>query len=75
MLKSVFQASSQSPLVNLCLVVRNWGDPPAVVTVHDRVSDETVRIGHVGTLEGTDLLVWLAACATAPVTVTVGPAS
>ncbi len=74
-LKGTFQASSQSPLVNLCLVVRNWGDRSVVVSVDGRFPHEGVRIGHVGTLEGTDLLVWLAVRATTPLSVAITPAS
>ncbi len=65
-------ASEQSPLENACLIVRNWGEAAARVAVNGRA--RTPRVGYLRSLEGTDLLVWLAVRATTPVQVTISPA-
>ena len=70
-------ASEQSPLVNACLILRGWGDASARVQVGGRTMSaaDGIRVGHVASLDGRDLIVWLAMRSDRPVSVTVSPAS
>ena len=53
-------ATPESPIVNLCLVIRNWGTRPAAIQFNGRpVSDKDCATGLVRTLEGDSLVVWL----------------
>ena len=53
-------ASPESPIENLCLVIKNWGDAPATIQINGRpVSGNDCATGVVRTLEGDDLVVWL----------------
>lgn len=65
------KATPKNPIVNLCLVVKNWGDRPVVVTVNGVAlpSGESFRYGLRRGLEGTDLVVWLKQSTTEPVRV------
>ena len=55
------QASASSPIVNPALVIRNWGDAEARLTVNGKPSavGDSLRFGQVHRLEGTDLVVWM----------------
>lgn len=69
------EASRGSPLVNLCLVVRNWsGEGAPEVQVGGRAMERgpDCRIAACGTLESQDLVVWLRLVAEAPVLVSLG---
>jgi hypothetical protein len=70
----VLEAGPESPLRNACLVIKGWGDAPTRVSVRGDSLLETGdhRVGRIRTLGGTDLLVWIAAEARAPVTITLG---
>jgi len=63
------QAGPDSPARNVCLIITGWGDSSPGVAVNGKVltSGEDYRIGHINTLEGTDLLVWLGLDSTQPV--------
>ena len=65
------KATPESPIVNLCLVVKNWGDRPAGVEVNGEAipNGELFRYGLRRELEGTDLIVWLKKTTTEPVRV------
>jgi hypothetical protein len=65
----ILDASADSPIVNACLVVKNGGDvPPALILDGvPAVEGRDVRFGQVPTLDGTDLVVWIAKESTAPV--------
>ncbi len=65
----VFDASADSPLVNACLVVKNWGDSVPGLTLDGvpAIEGRDVRFGPVPTLNGTDMVVWIAKGSTAPV--------
>ena len=53
-------ATPESPIVNLCLVIKNWGTMPAAIQINGRpVSDKDCATGLVQTLEGNHLVVWL----------------
>jgi len=52
------QASDNSPLFDPAVVVKNWNDDAARVTVDGRALPAgTVRIGTIRHLDGTDLVV------------------
>jgi len=65
------KATPENPIVNLCLVVKNWGDRPAGVKVNGTAipPGDAFRSGLRRTLEGTDLVVWLKQSTTEPVRV------
>ena len=65
------KATPENPIVNLCLVVKNWGDRPAGVKVNGTAlpPGELFRHGLRRGLEGTDLVVWLRQSTTEPVRV------
>ncbi len=65
----LLEASADSPMVNACLVVKNGGDMPPALAIDGipAVDGRDVRFGRVPTLDGTDLVVWIARESTAPV--------
>ena len=65
-------ASEGSPLNGLCLVVADWGDDDADVSI-DGVAQPrgpTCRMGHRGTQTGSDLVLWLDLKAITPLAIT-----
>ena len=70
------QASEVSPGVNPAVVIKNWGDGEARITLDGkpRPVGTDLRVGHVRRLEGTDLIVWFQTEATKPLHVSVTPA-
>ena len=65
------KATPESPIVNLCLIVKNWGDRPAAVKVDGAAipPGDSFRSGLRRGLEGTDLIVWLEQSTTEPLRV------
>ncbi|MGA2115851.1 MAG: LamG domain-containing protein [Bryobacteraceae bacterium] len=63
------RASSESPVVNPALIVRNWNGGARVLVN----GEPRGRIGQVFRLEGTDLVVWLELEATRPVMIQIEP--
>jgi hypothetical protein len=63
-------ATPESPVVNPCLVIRNWNGGAGRVTVDGKPGG---RAGLVQHLEGTDLVIWLELRATRTVKVEVAP--
>jgi hypothetical protein len=75
-LRARFLATADSPLVKACLIVKNWGDAPARVSVGTGPSaDGRARIGYLRSLEGTDLIVWLDVEASSDLPVVISPVS
>jgi hypothetical protein len=68
-------ASTESPLVNPALVLKNWGDRPATIAVDGSSLPlgPDCRLGRNRTLEGTDLVVWLRRESTQPILIRVAP--
>jgi len=68
-------ASDQSPLVNPCFVLRNWGDVGATLKVNGQAvpRGKNYRLGHCQRLEGTDLIVWIKTQATKPLRIELEP--
>jgi len=56
-----FDASSNSPIRNLALVVENWGTTPPQVSLNDLQLErgDTFRYGYRHTLDGSDLIIWI----------------
>jgi hypothetical protein len=67
-----FAASAQSPLRNLAVIVRNWGQTKASVTVEGQ-EKLSYRTGYHRHLEGTDLAVWVEVESNQPTQVTLTP--
>ena len=68
-------ASSESPVVNPVFVVEDWGTGRATLTIDGRKirRGKDFRFGHRHTFEGSDLIVWVRAESTKPITVTLKP--
>jgi hypothetical protein len=62
-------ASAASPLENVALIVKGWGDGVPSLTMDGRpvVRGSGLRVGHVRRLEATDLVVFVTLRATTPV--------
>jgi len=69
-----FAASTESPVRNLAIVVRNWGHTAVRVEV-DGYPDTPYRTGHHRRLEGTDLIVWIEITSNEPVELEWKPAT
>ena len=68
-------ASQESPLINPALIIKQWGKTPAEVVINDKPvpRGESCRIGHVPTLEGVNLVIWLKLESTRPVQLSIMP--
>ena len=66
-------ATPESPVVNLCLVIKNWGESPATsISLNGQpVSGDDGASGLVKSLDGDDLVVWLSVKSTQRVRVVV----
>jgi hypothetical protein len=62
------QASEGSPALNPAIVIKNWGEGDARVTLDGKpvAAGKGLRFGHVERLEGTDLIVWVQTQSTKP---------
>ncbi|HEX5790559.1 MAG TPA: LamG domain-containing protein [Luteolibacter sp.] len=60
-LEFTIDANELSPLVQLPVVIRNWGDRPAKVELADPGSSlgGECRVGAIHRLEGSDVVVWI----------------
>jgi hypothetical protein len=69
------QASEASPAVNPALVIKNWGDGEARLTLDAKPmkAGKDLRFGRIQRLEGTDLVVWIQTQATKPLRVRLAP--
>jgi hypothetical protein len=67
-LQGKIAAGPESPLANACLRIKAWGNRSAGLKVDGKEmrSGQDFRLGHVRTLEGTDLIVWIQKSATRP---------
>jgi hypothetical protein len=68
-------ASSESPVRNVALVIENWGEAGAKLSVDGKAvaRGRLYRYGHRHTLSGTDLLVWIELSSDRPVRVALEP--
>ncbi len=64
-------ASADSPLLNPCFVLENWGEakPHLRVDGAERAWDSKARYGTVDTLEGMKLIIWIELKATEPTSI------
>jgi hypothetical protein len=65
-------ATPDSPAVNLCLVIKNWGDSPASVRLDGQpVSGDACAMGSIQSPEGDNLVVWLPVNSTRKMTISI----
>jgi len=76
-LKCLIAASEDSPIVNIAMVIKNWGEDEVEISLDDKElePDDDYRVGYVDTLEGTNLIVWIRAQSTESVNVALVPAT
>jgi hypothetical protein len=69
-LECELRASEDSPLVNVALVIHNWGEAAATLQIDGQAvaRGKQFRLGHRYLLDGATLLVWIKLDATKPVT-------
>jgi hypothetical protein len=60
-LKCKLMASTETPVVNVCLYIKGWGDRDVALVMESEplAHGRDYRLGHVHTLEGSDLIVWI----------------
>jgi hypothetical protein len=65
------QAGEDTPVANIVLYVKGWGDGGAAVTVDGQPVERGrgLKLGHVRTIDGTDLVAWIEKSSTRPVRV------
>ena len=68
-------AEADSPVNNLCLLIKGWGGEGASVTLDGKplAKKDGLRLGALPTLTGTDLVVWIEAKSSRPVRVVLTP--
>jgi len=62
-------ASSDSPVENVAVVVKGWGDGTASLTLGGQPvpAGKAFRVGHIRRLESTDLMVFVTVRSTSPI--------
>jgi hypothetical protein len=57
----VLDASSESPMLNGCFILKNWGDGETKVEIdgHTLKQGNGYRVGEIRTLEGSDVILWI----------------
>lgn len=68
-------ASTDSPVVNLALVIKNWGRANAALKIDGQniPSGKNFRIGHVNRLDSSDLVVWTTKESVKPISISLLP--
>jgi len=69
------QAAEGTPLGNVALYIKGWGDGNVAVKIDGRPIErgQGLKIGHVRTLEGTDLVIWVKQASVRPVKIDLEP--
>jgi hypothetical protein len=69
------EASSATPVQNLAIVVKNWGNRPVSALINSKrvLGEKAFRYGFRDTLNGTDLLVWIELKAIKPLAISLIP--
>jgi len=69
-------ANAESPVFNPAFVIKNWGQADAKLRINGKEikRGKSFRAAHRHRLEGSDLIVWIRAESSKPVTVTIKPA-
>jgi hypothetical protein len=67
------QASVESPVANLAIVVKNWGSHQARLVINGQpvAEGKAFRVGHRRRLEGVDLIAWIKIESQKPVTISI----
>lgn len=70
-LECKFAAGDESPICNIPLVVRSWGDNGAGLEVNGRKVEQgrNFRVGHRHLVDGSNLVVWIKLESTKPVSI------
>ena len=68
-------ANHESPVTNPAFVIRNWGEPSAVVTINETEVEpgEDLRLGHHHALEGSHLILFVSLKSTGPLRIKLVP--
>jgi len=71
----ILSASRESPLVNTCLLIRGWDSGNARILIDGKPVEpgKEIRTGFLKTMEGDDLLVWIAKTSESPVRIEIEP--
>ena len=74
-LECILAADVRSPIVNPCLVLKNWGRAGVELTVDAQRLEQgkQFRLGRHHTLEGSDLVIWLEQESSKPLNITLSP--
>jgi hypothetical protein len=72
-LRMVLNATGDSPLFNAAILIRNWGDDKARMSIDDKpvAWGKAFRAALIHRLDGTELLIWIEKHSTRPVQVTI----
>jgi hypothetical protein len=70
-------ASEESPLVNLAMVLKNWGDADVKIQLNGEQVEQSkdFRFGHERTEKGINLIIWLKVESFEPVQISLFPNS
>jgi hypothetical protein len=74
-LESEIRAGEQSPMVNACFVVKDWGQGGSEIYLDGGQAEmgKNIRQGHIRRLTGTDLVLWIGMISKNPVKITLIP--
>jgi len=74
-LRCRINASTESPIRNLSIVVRNWGNSDAALTLNGEAvpQGKQFRMGHRKRIDGTDLVTWINMKSDKPIEITLRP--
>lgn len=74
-LECVLAADDESPVINPCFVIKNWGNMGVELTVDTQKLEcgKQFRFGHRHSLEGSDLVIWIERECTKPLNITISP--
>ena len=69
------QAGAETPAANIALYIRGWGEGRAEVTVDGQRVEPgpSLKLGHLRTIDGTDLVVWIKKGSVRPVRIGLVP--
>jgi hypothetical protein len=73
----VLEAGPESPFRNACLIIKGWGDTSPQVSLDGKLlaPGTGYRMGHIRTMEGSDLLIWISHESTEPVKIALAQSS
>lgn len=76
-MKCLLCADDEFPIKNVCLSIKGWGSASAELTFEGEklVPGSDLELGYIRTIEGTDLVVWIAKTSNRPVRISLKPAA